>query len=200
MCTFYLDNSKQIIEVLPIAKNGNSLFDAIAHQLYLPKINSDEHNNLSFRLRQETVNYIKENFPSFEHDVRGRIYEMNIRDPANYYDWFLNNYLSKNYSSGGTESLRAIGAIYKTNIIVFNENGDLYFANKFNPNYQRSIMLAFRLMDGLNDDKIYTNIYRNHYDSIAEVNQNIINICSKYLAQSYLRSTNNLDGLIIDLD
>lgn len=88
---------------------------------------------------------------------------------------FLNNELPKQGVWGGSESLGAISEIYRINIVVFNEKGSPILPNDFQPDYNRSVCLAYRLLRGSKTE-------RNHYDSISEVENDVLFYCSKYLS------------------
>lgn len=89
-------------------------------------------------------------------------------------DIFLQSCLTRDNFFGGTESLKAVALMHEVNIIIFNESGPVYFALGFNPNYHKSILLAYRL------DATSSNL-RNHYDSVAEVGLDLLYNCVQSL-------------------
>lgn len=60
------------------------------------------------------------------------------------------------------------------NILVFNEDGEFYFPLQFNPNFDRTMAIAYRLNG---------NSIRNHYDSWVEMDENELYDCARYLAE-----------------
>lgn len=85
---------------------------------------------------------------------------------------------------GGFESLKAITNVYKINIFIFCENGDYYFADRFNDEYDKSVFIAFREASGKNR----TDTNRNHYDSACQIDTNVLSECSKYCADTLIKT------------
>lgn len=144
-CEIQLDSKVSNIEVVEIARDGNCLFSAVSHQLDDFKIGSTDHTLASSKLRVDTIAHIKANLPLYERDIKGRIYEQSmeskIYDFSKRYKEFLDEFLAKDGFWAGSESLKAIAVMMEINIIVFNEKGDVYFGNQYDPNYKRSIYL-----------------------------------------------------------
>lgn len=190
-CQIGSGESEHSIEVFEILKDGSCLFSSASHQIHLVKVESQCHKNITANLRKDVVTYIKDNLPSFENDLKYRILEkqqqiINLKEDC---IRFLNEHLSKASSWGGTECIRAIAELHKLNIIVFSEKGPIYFGNKYNPEYSRSIMLAYRLANPFDED----DMSRNHYDSVAKLDDATISACTKDLIKSqmsYLFPTN----------
>lgn len=72
-------------------------------------------------------------------------------------DKFLDDYLSKNGTWAGLETIQAVSKIFKTNVIVFNEWGRINCGNSFDSSYKDIITIAFRLDAKVNrsDKKMY---------------------------------------------
>lgn len=202
-CEIQLDSKVLSIEVSEIARDGNCLFSAVSHQLDDFKIGSIDHTLASSKLRMDTIAHIKENLSLYERDIKGRIYEQSpknrIYDVSKRYIEFLDEFLAKDGFWAGSESLKAIAVMMQTNIIVFNEKGDVYFGNKYDPNYKRSIMIVFRITDHQNND--LSNSNRNHYDSVSKVCDQGILKTAERLIKKYSNSLflqNNSDIIIIN--
>lgn len=88
---------------------------------------------------------------------------------------FVNNQLSQSDCWGGIESIQAISNIHKVNILVFNESERFYFPAGFKPDFDKTVMIAYRFAGG-------SKTIRNHYDSVAEIEQNELFDCVKYAA------------------
>lgn len=150
------------IDICKIDGDGDCAFAAITHQLYHSKINSDQHLQQTEILRHDVVQYVKAHLPHFEHEIKGRILEeeVNISDYDRQCEKFLEK-LAKHGFNGGKESLKAIAILKKVNIVVFNEHGPCYLANRFEPDYDRTIFMAFRGHG--------PNLKRIHYDSVISL-------------------------------
>lgn len=75
---------------------------------------------------------------------------------------------------GGAELIKAMYYTKKMNILVFNENSEYYFSLQFNPNFDRTMVVAYRL----NGKSI-----RDHYESWVEIDENELYDCARYLAE-----------------
>lgn len=123
-------------------------------------------------LRASVVDYIlkPENFPSFEHTLKDRVYEIkskdDIEDMTTECKLFVRYGLSKDKCWGGYEFIVAASKIHHVNIFVFNENGDFYLSNRGTGIYSKTIALAFRL-------NYFKNAY-NHYDSVCDIDSNLL--------------------------
>lgn len=82
--------------------------------------------------------------------------------------------LTKKSTFGGAESFKAISRMHSVNILVFVESDVHYFPIGFNSNYDKTVFIAYRLIPGSQN-------VRNHYDSVAEVNLQIIYDCVSVL-------------------
>lgn len=196
------DTASAVAHVTKIKSDGNCMFGALAHQLFYVKVNSTEHVKATKELRLKSVNFIKENVKLFIHDIKGRVLEKKgeIVDIDKECTFFLNQCLPQAGCWGGFESLKAISCVYKINVLILNESGDYYFANNFNPDYDRSVCIAFREANKLR--KICDGPDRNHYDPVVEIKSEIVSECSRNIADKLVKSANNAisSQAIISLD
>lgn len=184
------DDLSGAVNVSVIKDDGNCMFGALAHQLFYSKLNSKDHKKLTAELRKNVVKHIKENFDVFAHDIKGRVFEMHekVEDIERECNFFVNFCLSKVGFWGGMESLKAISSVYKINILIFNENGDYYFAPPFNLNHDRTVCIAFR---NAAKPKANENNERNHYDSVVEIDPEIISECSLQIIEKIFKNSCN---------
>lgn len=197
----FIIGSGEQINIIEMPKDGNCLFKAIAHQLNYVSNGSNEHDMLSFKLRNDCVEHIKNNIEQYQREIAERIYHthpdkkmVSIEDCTSY----VNNNLSKPGTWGGAEVLKAVTLIFNTNILVLSEKGSVYFGYNFNPKYDRTIMLAYRLADSSVED--LSNYSWNHYDSIAKAEKEVITTYVPHLIQNMLKSKslNSLDVITIE--
>lgn len=144
---------------------------------------------------------MKNNLDKYERDIRDRIQKkfsgksnLTLEDCGK----FLDEHLSKNSSWCGSETFKALADMLKINILVFSEKGCVYFANLFEPKFDRTVMIAFRIADTLNAD--ISNRNRNHYDSVVKVETNTIttsvhDLITKYLKSSALKASDSVISL-----
>lgn len=170
--TYVLAKAPRKLAVVCIPGDGNCLFSALAHQLWMHKIKSKGHKQSTKELRAEVVEHIlnPEHFAMYEHRLRDRVYNLSeksgekINDLEKECKFFVRHILSKPRTWGGAETLLAVSVLYSTNVFVFNENGSCTKIKKAGQNNNRSIAVAFRI--GLNEqgEEIH-----NHYDSVCEI-------------------------------
>lgn len=184
------------IGVTKMKTDGNCLFSALAHQLYCVKLNSEEHQNATKEVRQNSSTFIRENYALFANAIKGRIFDRLSKNKENIVKLktgeikidqecsiFVNHCLPKQGFWGGFESLKAISQIYKINILVFSENSGYYFADRFNAGYDRSVFIAFRNVNELAENRAAADTEKNHYDSVVDVCSELISECSKGCAE-----------------
>lgn len=174
---FITDGTKQIIQIANIKGDGSCMFGAISHQMHGTKIDSLAHNEQTKSLREETVMHICQNMERFEFVIRQRILdELPSSSNTNFTVSLANckrlvdDHLSQSTFWGGSESLMAISEMKQINIFIINENDIFQFVNGFNPNFHRTVCIAYRP-------------HRKHYDSITEIKSNILFGCAKHLAK-----------------
>lgn len=184
---FVLNKSPRKLTITHIQGDGNCMFGSLAHQLWLHKIDSNEHMEATKRLRADVVEHILDpkNFPRFEHELRDRIFlrkqQTNqlseITNVAAECKLFVRHALSKNGIWGGTETLLAVSDLYSTNIVVFKEDEKCYKTKQTGQNYERSIAIAHRIGLDEQGQKIF-----NHYDSVCDISSDDIYSVARYIA------------------
>lgn len=188
------------VDISSIKSDGNCLFGAIAHQLFFVKLDSEQHAKLTAQLRKDVVEHITCNLASYTHEIKGRILESNsnVQDIDQECKLFLKLCLPRSGFWGGFETLKAITTIHKVNIIIFNENGDCYFAlpNGFNTDNNRTISIAFR--NANKRKRTQNGNIKNHYDSVVGMETEIASACSKQLIERMFKDK-DMKG-IIELD
>lgn len=164
------------------------MFAALAQQLFYVKVNGTEHARATKELRKKSADYIKANYDSFQHEIKGRVLDRNLQAENIQQECsvFVNHCLPKPGCWGGFESLKAISQIYKVNILIFNENGDYYFAQKFNMTYDRSVFIGFSNANKHATSSVSND--RNHYDPVVEINPKILEECSRNIAQKLVET------------
>lgn len=173
---FKLNGEERSLTVAQIEGNGNCLFAAICHQLFYCQIDGESHSKQTANLRETVVNYIlkPENYPSFEYALKDRVYEIKghdkIENMTNECKLYARLILSRSGQWGGYETIKAVGEMFKINIIIFNENGGCYIANKSTQIYERTIALAYRMSCNSIDEKFI----RNHYDSVSDIDTHVL--------------------------
>lgn len=92
----------------------------------------------------------------------------------------------------------SVGELFKANIIIFDEWGDVRFGNSFDPTYQDIIAVAFRVSNKISRIENASNNNRNHYDSIIRLTDDVIQQCAPILMEKYekARSIKNISGAI----
>lgn len=158
--------SNALVNICEIRADGNCLYAAIAHQLFNVKINSQEHLLWTDALRKKVVEHIRSNFDSFSMDLKYRLLDesngrIDIEHLRQNSEELLNR-LSRNEAWGGTESLKAISAIFSVNILIIHEDGTCHLAVRFNDNFETTIILCYRTIGRHCTTK-------NHYDSIVNI-------------------------------
>lgn len=162
------------IKVVRSPSDGNCLFRSLAHQLYAHGMNTEQLNKECTDLRATVVEHIRQNAKSFEHEIKGRVYD-NIDnrcqstadiDIVAECSFFTSGLLSRDKYWGGAETLKAVSEIYGVNIIVFYEEEKYQVVSK---NFDKTICVAFRLRASSK-----SSVIRNHYDSVTDIDANDI--------------------------
>lgn len=136
------------------ASDGNCLFLAMIWQLYTPgDVNSVY--EASF-IREVTVTHIKENLEHFRHLIEERIGKGSSSESVTN---FVFHTLSLPSTYGGRESLIAMSAHFKINILVFTKN-KLEFIPEFNTAYTRTACLVNKTPEKENEI---------HFDSAIKI-------------------------------
>lgn len=195
------------IELCRIPNDGNCLFGAFVHQRFHFKVGSNEYKTKVTELRKEVVDHIRTNLVRFKQKLLGRIYDKYCADRKNskpktqnvgeYSETFLNN-LAQECFWGGPETLQAISELFKVNVVIFNEYGEVNFGNNFDSSYEDAITLVFRVSKPNDKKENVSNAERNHYDSVAKLNNDIIDKCVSMLLINHAKSCSltNVTGII----
>lgn len=160
---------KRQLTVAKIAKDGNCCFGALAHQLFHTPIGSEDHKKNTKELRKNVVKYILDpnNYPSFKQALKSHIYD--IKDEKDITDidfdcmFLVRHCLPRSGTWAGPETLKAVSEIYKVNIFVFYENTTGIVVYDKSQQYERSVMIAYRL------GEINSISSHNHYDSVCDI-------------------------------
>lgn len=91
---------------------------------------------------------------------------------------YLSNHLVVNGVWGGSQTIKAVSLLFEVNILIINENGSFYYTNGFDPNYKKTIMIAYRLSAVKSSPA-----RRNHYDSVGNISVENILVISESLAK-----------------
>lgn len=203
-----IGTGEKFIQVAKIHKDGSCLFAAMAHQIFCESVSnsSGQHSERADQLRAEVVAYIGNNYERFRHALRGRIFdiiessrggkkkqmseiEINERCKS-----FLDEELSSKTCWGGHESLVALRELYKVNILIFREVDSFSFVEGFEPLFERTVCLAYRLSGRLKKIKVKT---YNHYDSICGINNNVMFDCAQLLVSKRVDLEANEEQIVL---
>lgn len=155
--------------------DGNCLFSALAHQLFGNAISSKKHEDETKKLRSAVVNHIllPENFSLFEFALQERVKEIknedSITDFTTECKLYVRHVLSRSGKFGGLESIKAVSDMYKVNVLVFDGNDSCHIIRGSAKNYNRTILIAYRLTNNATGEK-----NRMHYDSISDIDSKSI--------------------------
>lgn len=202
-CDIVFSTGKTLkIRVCPIPSNGDCLFGAIVHQHLFLEVGLDKYVQRVAELRKEVVLHLKDNLKLYERELLGHIYEKKskINKVEEECHRFLDDYLSKEHHWAGAESTAAISFLFKANIIIFDECGDVRFANSYNSSYNNIITLAYRVSKVSQNENI-SDIVRNHYDSIVKLTDDVINECATVLTSNFTKTctmNTNSDAIFIE--
>lgn len=188
---FELDGGTRTIKVAEIAQDGSCFFGSVAHQIYGCKLDSSEHQHKTAELRNKVVKHMQSNFDKYRYLLQGRVYECRGKVPKENLESechiFLNACLSVPKTYAGSESFKAISEIEEVNIITFSENGTCYLAVDFVEDFKRTIFLAHRLSDKFASTS--HNVSRNHYDSVVEIENEVLFKVSNFLNEIIKKKT-----------
>lgn len=215
--TFYIEEKEFTLQITEIEPDGNCLFGALVHQIFRTKNEEKHQANKIKKLREDVVAYINQHRDDFEHDLKGCVFDYyegkKIDDIELASTNFLNNILSKDGTWAGSESIKAVARMNDVNILIVNENGDCYFVCDFDVRKKRTVILAFGRVHFSNPDKVdnpnqnklcdanaerISNINRNHYNSVTDIDENDIFIMSKFLATQTMTKRNTNDVIYIN--
>lgn len=183
------------IELHQIPTDGNCVFGATVHQRYNLKVNSDEYIQRVAELREAVVAHIKTNWKRYERTLIGRVYakrcdnnkKTTIRNVVDESKEIL-DYLSKDTTWAGPEAIQAISEIFKTNVVIFNEWGEVNCGNSFDFSYEDVITLAFRVSKKNSTKENVPNTQRNHYDSVIKISNDVLDKCASIILVNHKKS------------
>lgn len=166
------------------------------HQRNNLKVASDEYNQKVANLRNEVLTHIKANLKRYERLLLGRVYAKRcdngektkipvIEEDCNK---FLDNYLSKDTAWAGPETIQAVSELFKVNVIIFNEWGEVNCGNSFDSSYENIITLAFRVSKKNEKRENVPNTQRNHYDSVIKICDEVMDKCASMLLENHTKS------------
>lgn len=163
--------------------DGNCLPSALAHQLFKHPIGSEAHIAKTAALRSSVVDHILQpkNFSRYRMSVEEHMKDINITVSCqNECENFVRNNLSRSGQWMGLETLKAVSDIYAVTIIVFNEGAQCYAIRGQAPDYDRSIVIAYRMTLDQNDTFVY-----NHYDSVVDVDACTLHDSANIITKRY---------------
>lgn len=181
------DNAPKKLTIATIAKDGNCLFSALAHQLEQHRINGKAHKSATEKLRHDVCEYILNNYSSFDfaHHLKNRVYELKNKKDIDNVDreckLFVSLYLRQNGNHGGAETVHAVSQMKKVNIVVFNEDGPCHMPANINENYNRTVCLAYQRA---RNEKGEVLSHRNHYGSVCDINSAILYDAARIIANN----------------
>lgn len=179
---FKVRSRNMMVDIVPIAGDGDCLFASLAFQLERMKIGSIMHRTFTSDLRQKVVQHISNNYDKYKQAIKGTIYEraaMNFGKVENIdieSEEFIKTDLVQKGCWAGTESTMAVSEIFRVNIVVIKENQQPYFSVKFNPEYKRTLFIAYRGYGQKknNQKSVLSELAYNHYDSICEIGHELL--------------------------
>lgn len=166
------------VGVCEISPDGNCVFGAIVHQLHRLEIESEHHKTMMRQLRMDVVKHIENNMTDYSFIMKDLIYHKNSGGKITDLEKEIQHYLkklSKDRFWAGNESLHAISIMYKKNIVIINENDDPNMILKFNPDFKESII-------------IFLNASRNHYESVVNVDTQVISAIAAEIIENQTKS------------
>lgn len=196
---FFDDGIRSEINVTKVQGDGGCLFYSLAHQLFCHKVNSKEHKEATLKLREEVVDFIKNNYIFFKPLIEERIRQKENKDEVEYLDdkcsAFVVSGLPHPRCWGGSETLLAVSMLYNVNVITFYEGGKCT-STDFNFKNKECLLVAYREYGRQVPDTNQKMNY-NHYDSISKIDQKDIYYTMKAIIKTieFKQSSN-----IIELD
>lgn len=184
----HLDDVAEMIGVIKIEPNGECLFSALSHQLFRHNVVSDEHRQCTKKLRHDVCEHINYNFEAFKHELQGRVYDkkstVDIDDLEKECRTILHQ-LKKQQCWGGSETLKCVSELYSVNIAIFNEVGDCFMVNNIDSDFAKTLLLCYRI----DQAECGLQVNRNHYDSIYDIDLNVVYTVAKKCVHEFLCRT-----------
>lgn len=72
--------------------------------------------------------------------------------------------------------------------MIFNEWGEVNCGNSFDSKYKDVITIAFRVAEKEKKKENVPNTQRNHYDSVVNISNNVLDECANMLWNNYTKS------------
>lgn len=189
-------HSLNVVSILP---DGNCIFAALYHQIFRMCTTQNAFKRGVSKLRADVVKYIQEHLQLFQNDLAECVFvqkggkrqkkdinDQNIKEET---DEFLKQ-LSKDKYWGGSETIKATSLMYEVNILVINENEEIYYANGFNPDFKHTAMIAYRPVTK-RTSRSSSNTPRNHFDSIIDIQMEDMAEIANSLANSGFNQNNS---------
>lgn len=178
--SFNLSNQVVNVQIVKISPDGNCLFGSLVHQLFGYKVNSTEYDDEVQRLRANVVKFIRENLEDFKFALKWRISPTGLLENIDEAcESFLSSKLSVTGEWAGAETILAVSKMLKVNVIVFEEDNHHYLNSDFNPEYIRTLLIAYRSSFGGKKSQVKNSVKirrakRDHFDSVTDVPQGIL--------------------------
>lgn len=154
------DQTVRSISIVETKRDGNCLFSALAHQLWLNEITSREHTNKTKELRAIVVEHIlnPENYHLYESILVDRLEKESEVPTSIQCKMFVRFGLARN-NWGGLESIKAVSNEFHVHVVIINECGSCNMITG-SDTYNRTLVVAYRL----NNVGVY-----DHYDSVSDM-------------------------------
>lgn len=180
--SFEFESELHFVAVAQIDKTGDRLLAAICHQLFYSRIGSESHIKETMQLRADVVNYISqpENFATFQYLLQDYANKIGgqIDDTITEFKNCTLSILSQP-GIGDYVTFKAVGEMYRVNILIFQEDTNCYIGNASDQMYEHTIALANRTIDALIDDTVSYD----HYDSVCDVNTDLLYKITKFITK-----------------
>lgn len=196
--SFDIEEKTCCAEIAKIESDGSCLFGALVHQLHGFQLSSSMYKKAVVDLRSEVVDYIRANISTFEHELKGRIYDERskknlkgkLKDFPKHANAFLTNHLSKSFYWGGIETMKAVYLKYGVNVMLIEEENKIYYMFGFQSLFTRTLIIAYRL--NMHPGSVRTGRARNHYDSVISIEKEVLGDIAHVLASNATAMNNEI--------
>lgn len=178
------EETEHNINVGEMNPNGDCLFAALSHQLWLEKIGDSKHKEMTLALRKELVEHIQNDFNYYKQSLKGHIIlgdnehddddTINIKAKS-----FLFDKLPSPGVWGGPEILLAVQRVYNVNVVVIDQDSNCNVTGGFDMSRERSLIIYYKSISGVKLD---------HYDSITKIDPATIYQCMQILNKAITQS------------
>lgn len=156
-----------------ITPDGNCLLGSLVHQIHKYPVTSTNHKNEIKMLRAAICKHIlkPENFDYYKHTLETYVLadkKKEAMDMTKECKAYVRNTLAKDGMWAGAEAIHAASDIYAVNVVLFIEDAD-YYAHSYSTKYKTTIAIAYCKGANHLDQTQY-----NHYDSVSEIDADII--------------------------